>query len=118
MNTFKKKLGEAIDAVLSEMSSLSPEELRSEISSYLHDDRTSTLLYAWNSETTYYSECTDKQFDFSPIEIKNQHISSAPSLSNDIPSLFADELPQESVAYDHKYEKRIASDDYFFRAAA
>jgi hypothetical protein len=116
MTTFKKRLKEAIKSVLCDMSSLSNEEIRAEVKSYLVDNRASALFYAWDYNVPGQDDSIDAKFDWKRFL---PEISNCKARYGKAPSLFGDEQVDEDMHQNDWHDTHLASDDYFeFRAAA
>ena len=116
MNTFKKRLSEAIKSVFNDLDSMSSDEFRSEIKKFIYDQRTDAILYAWDSVST---ECYDSVGSCYELKEMLQPLMTIDVCYKNIPSLFFDDLDFDKIDQGNNYKKEVSSDDYYlFKAAA
>lgn len=114
---FKERLSLAIKSVFNDLNSMTSDEFRSEIKRFFYDDRTLALLYAWDGVSAQIYDPIDSNFEWK--ELTSDRMPPVKLCHQNIPPIFFDDQRYEKISDDHRYEKNIASDDYFrFMAAA
>jgi hypothetical protein len=115
MSTFKKQLSKAIKSVCCKLEKLSSDDFQDKINKFLYNERTNTILYAWNCESSELYEPTF--FNYNKKELTAGAFLFSPSYKKNSSFCFDDQQIKR-IEDNCKYKTVLASDDYSFKAAA
>ena len=115
MSNFKDQLRKAIDSVCDRLNELSSEEFQSKIDSFLYDEKTDAILYAWDSKNTKLQEQESFNYDTFEFEVSDVHLGITYKAGSIV---YPGSQPNRRTKDDHHYRALPYSDDYSYKAAA